>query len=162
MTSQSECVLKLYGLLSVFRRILWLYISPLTARAIVSSSLVIGCAPESGRVSRLRIDDKMRYGLTDTDDTQTLMHKDYKWLANHSILDVKTWSVLVLCDTTLPPKDLSHYAYYSSADPSPLTPVRSSMSNTMNCQLCLSVEHRLGTYALPSFKARGLNFCTSG
>ena len=47
ITSQSEWVLNGYGFARCFRSTLWLYISPLTASAILPSSLSKGCAPES-------------------------------------------------------------------------------------------------------------------
>ena len=42
MTSQSECVLNVAGCFNPFLRARWLYISPLTARMSVSSSLTKG------------------------------------------------------------------------------------------------------------------------
>lgn len=100
MTSQSECVLKWYGSFSPFLITLWLYISPLTAKAMVSSLLVRGCAPLS---VYHELNPRLRIVLTHTDthDGESLVaeRRTYSIIACANIVSAPIWTSManLLC-----------------------------------------------------------------
>lgn len=152
-TSQSECVLKWYGVLRLFRINLWLYISPLTARMMLSSALVRGWAPLSGHASVHMLSKAVGAQRTDAHDAQTLMAQDCRKKLEGLRYSLKRIYILgvhtcVLADDASACRTLNvsllRRAKENPCD-SVLTPIGSSVPDaaaTMSIELLLNQERK--------------------
>ena len=131
MTSQSEWVLNLYGCFRCFRKTLWLYISPLTARANEPSSLTRGCAPVSSLNQHTISDFEQGDEPTNTDNAQSFVSKNFKIWSVPFVSRLIDLHLLVLFATKLPPETGEHPDFNLKWGSDLLTPIRSPMAHTV-------------------------------